>query len=197
MPDEFPMNDPKKIWQSQPTEAIKMSLDEIRRKAQKLQTKARMSALVTIVIGLVLCVFFGRAFAVAQNAVPRIGLGMLSLWGLYAAYQAYKWTWPGRLAADATFSTSLDFYRSELERSRDYGRQVWRRAGLTFCFAGMAVVIIPGLIEALKTPRLLLNLLPFFVLLVTWLVVFFSMRRRKLRKLQGEIDELKMLERGV
>jgi hypothetical protein len=33
MPDEFP--DPQKIWQEQPTEAIEMSLEEIRRKAHQ------------------------------------------------------------------------------------------------------------------------------------------------------------------
>jgi hypothetical protein len=194
MPDKFPMNDPQKIWQDQPTEAIKMSLDEIRRRAQKLQTKGRLAALSTIVIGLVLCVFFALSSARPQEVVGRVGWGMLSLWGLYAAYQAYKWIWPGRLAADATFSTSLDFYRSELERSRDYARHVWRRAGLTFCFAGLALVVIPGLIGALRNPRLLWNVVPLFVLLVTWFVVFFSMRRRNQRKLQREIDELKALE---
>lgn len=193
-PDESPMNDPRKIWQDQPTEAMKMSLDEIRRRAQKLQAKNRISALVTIVIGFVLCVWFARACAGTQDAVPRIGLGMLSLWGLYAAYQAYKWIWPGRLAANATFSTSLDFYRWELERRRDYARHIWRRAGLTFCFAGIALFIIPALIGVLKTPRLLVNLVPFFVLLVIWLVVFFSLRRRNQRQLQREIDDLKMLE---
>jgi Flp pilus assembly protein TadB len=119
---------------------------------------------------------------------------MLSLWGLYAAYQAYKWTWPGTLPADATLSTSLGFYRGELERRHDYARHVWRRAGLTFCFAGLALVILPALIGAFRTPRLLLNVAPLFVLLVIWFVVFFSMRRRNQRKLQREIDELKFLE---
>ncbi len=195
MPDEFPINDPQKIWQDQPTEAMKMSLDEIRRRAQKLQMKGRLAALSTIVIGLALCVLFALSSARPQEVIGRIGWGMLSLWGLYAAYQAYKWTWPGRLAADATFSTSLDFYRRELERKHDYARHVWRRAGLTFCFAGLALAIVPGLIRAFKTPRLLLNMAPLFVLLVIWFVVFFSMRRRNQRKLQGEIDELKMLER--
>jgi lipopolysaccharide export LptBFGC system permease protein LptF len=193
MPDESPMNDPQKIWQDQPTEAMKMSLDEIRRKAQRLRTKGRLAALLTIVIGLVLCVFFALTASRPQEVVSRIGWGMLSLWGLYAAYQAYRWTWPGTLAADATLSTSLDFYRRELERRHDYARHVWRRAGLTFCFAGLALVVLPALIGAFRTPRLLLNVVPLFVLLIIWFVVFFSMRRRNQRRLRREIDELKML----
>ena len=137
---------------------------------------------------------FARSFARVQEVVPRIGWGVLSLWGLYHVYQAYKWIWPGRLAADATLSTSLDFYRRELERKRDYGRHIWRRSGLAFCFAGLALIVIPALIKALETPRLLPNAVPFFVLLVIWFVVFFSMRKRNQQKLQREIDELKALE---
>ena len=194
MPGEFPMNDPQKIWQDQPTEAIKMSLEEIRRKAHRLQTKARLAALAWIVMGLAICVLFARSSAKAHAAVERIGWGMLSLWGLYGAYQAYKWIWTGTLAADATLSTSLDFYRRELERRHDYARHIWRRSGLTLCFGGLALVIIPELIGVLRSPRLLLNAVPFFVLLAIWLVVFFSLRKRNQRQLQREIDELKALE---
>jgi hypothetical protein len=197
MPDEFPMNDPRKIWQNQPTEAIKMSLDEIRRKAQKLQMKARLAALAWFVMGLLLCVFFARSSVKADAVVTRIGFGMLSLWGAYGAYQGYKWIWPGTLAADATLSTSLNFYRKELERRHDYVQHIWRRAGLTFCFAGLAVVIVPPLISVLRTPRLLVNAVPFFVLLAIWLAVFFPMRKRQQRRLQQEIDELNALEKGV
>jgi hypothetical protein len=190
MPDEFPMNDPRRIWQDQPTEVMKMSLDEVRRRAQKLELRDRLSTLASIVIGFFLfflCIWFAR---IGAGLAPRIGWAMLSLWALYYVYQAYKWVWPGRLAADATFSTSLEFYRKELERKRDYGRHIWRRAGLTFCFAGLAFVVIPALVEVLKKPRLPLNLVPFFALLVIWSVVFFSMRRRRQRNLQKEIDDL-------
>lgn len=190
MPDEFPMNDPKRIWQNQPTESFTMSLAEIRRKAQRLQTKARLATLARIVIGLVLCVAFARASIRMQDMVPRFGYGVLSLWSLYGAWQSYKWIWPRKLAADAALGTSLDFYRGELERQRDYGRHIWRRAGLTFCFVGVALVILPGLIKALDTPRLLLNAVPFFALLITWFVLFFTMRKRNQQKLQREIDEL-------
>ena len=30
MPSEFPMNDPRNVWQNQPTEAFKMSADQLR-----------------------------------------------------------------------------------------------------------------------------------------------------------------------
>jgi muconolactone delta-isomerase len=193
MPDEFP--DPKKIWQEQPTEAIEMSLEEIRRKAHQFQAKGRWKALIAIVIGIALCGVFAVTSAKAQYLVLRIGWGVLSLYGLFSAYQAYKWIWPSSLAADATVGTSLEFYRRELERRRDYVRHIWRRSGVWWCFVGLALIILPAMMASLKNPKLLLNAVPFFVLLSVWFVAFFSIRKRQRQKLQREIDELNALQR--
>ena len=190
MPSEFPMNDPRNIWKNQPTEPFKMSADELRRKAQQRQRKARFEAIYSIIVGLILFAFFARVFV-----QPRMGVGLLSFWGIYYAYQAYKWIWPGRLTPDATFDTTLQSYRSELEQRRDYGQHLWRRAGLTFLVLGVAMVIVPALIKSLDTPRLLLNTLPFFVILAIWLAVFLRLRKRNRGKLQQEIEELRALER--
>ncbi|MBZ5725017.1 MAG: hypothetical protein LAP87_08475 [Acidobacteriia bacterium] len=186
------MNNPRNIWQSQPTEPFKMSTDEIRRKAQQLQRKARLGAVSWITIGLFLCVGFARTFARTHEVVPRIGWGLLSLWGIYGAYQAYKWIWPGKLPLDATVGTSLEFYRSELERQRDYVQHVWRRAGLTFCFLGLAIVLVPALIQSLGAPRLLRNAVPFSVLAAIWFAIFWPTRKRAQQKLQQEIEELRL-----
>jgi hypothetical protein len=91
-------------------------------------------------------------------------------------------------------STTLQSYRSELEKRRDYGRHIWRRAGLTFCFLGAALVLAPGLIKSIEDPRLLVNAAPVFVLLAIWLAVFFPMRRRNQQRLRQEIEELRVFE---
>ena len=195
MPGEFPINDPRNIWQGQSTEAFKMSADQLRRKAQQRERKSRFEAAYSIIIGLILFVFFARTFAGAHELAPRIGFGVLSLWGIYFAYQACKRIWQGRLAPDATLNTTLQSYRSELEKRRDYAQHIWRKAGLTFCFLGMALVIAPALIKSLDAPRLLVNVAPFFALLAIWCAVFFPMRRRNRRKLQQEIEELRVFER--
>ena len=195
MPSEFPMNDPQNIWKNQPTEPFTMSANELCRKAQQHERKARFEALYSIIAGLILFVFFAWRFVEPYEVVPRMGVGLLSLWGIYYAYQAYKWIWPGRLTPDATLNTTLQSYRSELEKRRDYGRHLWRRAGLTFLVLGVAMVIVPALIKSLDTPRLLLNTLPFFVILAIWLAVFLRLRKRNRGKLQQEIEELRALER--
>ena len=96
MPSEFPMNDPQNIWKNQPTEPFTMSANELCRKAQQHERKARFEALYSIIAGLMLFVFFAWRFVQPYEVVPRMGVGLLSLWGIYYAYQAYKWIWPGR-----------------------------------------------------------------------------------------------------
>ena len=46
MPSDFRGNDPHDLWRNQPTEAFKMSANEMRRKARQHQTKSRSSAIV-------------------------------------------------------------------------------------------------------------------------------------------------------
>jgi len=194
MPNEFPIEDPRKIWQQQPTEKFKMSTEEIRNLAQEHRTKARLRAVFSIAIGVVLGALFARSLVTSNELVSRIGFGLLCAYCIYFIYQAYRWTWPPHLGPDATASASLHYYRSELERSRDYGQHIWRRAGLTFLFLSMAVVLAPGLIGALKAPRLLWNFAPVVVLLIIWLVLFLRGRKRQRAKLQQKIDELRGLE---
>ena len=195
MPSEFPMNDPRNIWKNQPTEAFKMSADELRRKSQQRQRKDRFVAVYSIISGLILFVFFAWTFARVHNeVVPHIGVGVMSLWGIYYAYQAYKWFWQERLAPDAALNTTVQSYRSELEKRRDYGRHIWSRLGLPFGLLGLAMVIVPGLIKSLDAPRLLLSFVPFFVLFAIWCAIYFPMRKRGQQKLQQEIEELRVFE---
>ena len=193
MPSEFPMTDPRNAWKNQNTEAFKMSADKLRRKAQQRERKSRFEAAYSIIIGFILFVFFAWAFAETHELVPRLGYGVLSLWGIYFAYRACKRIWQGRLAPDATLNTTLQSYRSELEKRRDYAQHIWFRA-LAIPFLGTALVMVPGLITSLGAPRLLLNFVPLFVLLAIWCAIFFPTRRRIFRKLQQEIEELRMFE---
>ncbi len=165
MPTEFPMKDAQNIWQNQPTEAFKMSAEELRHKAQQRQRKARIEALYSMAIGLALSVFFARAFTKTHDVLSQVGWLLLSLWAIYFAYQAYRWMWPRGLQTDATVGTSLAFNRSELEKRRDYRHNLWRRAGLKFCLLGVVMVAVPALNTEPNTSRLVLGAAPVVVLL--------------------------------
>ena len=194
MPSESPMNDPKSVWQNQPTEPFKMSTSDLRRKVQRGRLKARLEALYSITVGFLLALGFGLAITRTQELVSRVGWGLLSVWSIYFAYVTYRWILPGRLEGDAALNTTIQSYRSELEKRREFGRRIWRNSGLPFCFLGMALVMAPGLIASIENPRLLVKAVPVFALLAVWLAMFFPLRRRKQQKLQQEIEELRGFE---
>jgi len=173
-----------------------MSTEVLRDKANRLYAKSRFLALFGVSIGLILGALFAGAAIKTHDLVPRLGWGVLSLWVLYSAYQAYQLNWPKPLPAGAPIGTSLSFYRTELEKQRDHLRHVWLKSGLPFCFLGLAMVVGPGLIAAFQTPRLLVNVVPFLVLLLVWFVAFLNIRKRQQRAIQQDIDELRAYERG-
>jgi polyferredoxin len=199
MPNEFSMNhsemnDPQNIWKNQTTEAFKMSAEQLRHKAQQRQRKSRFEAAYTAIIGLVLFLYSVWAFVRAHEVVPRMGWGLLSLWSIYLAYRSYRWLAQERPAPDAALNPTLQAYRMELEKRRDYARHAWRKAGLTFCFLGMALVVAPALIKYLDAPGLLLKFGPLFVLLAVWCAIFFPRMKSQRQKLQQEIERLRAFE---
>lgn len=205
MPNEFPMNDPQSVWQNQRTEPLRMSANDLRRKALEAQSKARFTVLFTIIIGIMSCVVFAWSFAKSNAALARMGYGLVSLCMIYAAYHVYKWTWPGNLPEGAPINTCLEFYRRALEKQRDYGHR-WRRSGLPALTLLGVVMAAVGTGARNAPPRWLLALgankhpllngLPFFLLLAIWLVAFLILRKKQGPKtLQREIEELRALER--
>jgi membrane protein implicated in regulation of membrane protease activity len=206
MPSEFPTNELQNAWQNQPTEALKMSADKLRRQAQERDRKARRAVLISAAIAIVLFLWFGWGFLSFQRIQTfglgpwglwsaRLGLAMLSLWSLYSGYRTYKVFWPSAAASEADLKTTLQSYRQQLEKRRDYSQNIWLRSGLIFCFAGMAMVVGPMLVRDIQTPlRMLERVGPIFALLILWLAIFIPQRKRRQRKLQQEIDQLRRLE---
>jgi hypothetical protein len=194
MPSEFPMNDPRSVWQNQRTEPLKMSANELRRRARQRQSRACFEAHLSIVIGLACSGFFAWTFSRAHEGLARMGWALLSLWGIYAAFHAYKWIRPQNLPQDAPISKCLEFYRSELERRRDYLRNRWWRSGLPFFILGMAMVIV-GTGARNVSPHPWLNAIPFLALLAVWAVAFpFLKKKLGQENLQQEIEELRTFE---
>ena len=183
------MNDPQKTWRDQPEEAKKVSLDEIRRRARRLDNQARWKTRAGTLTGIFLCIALAWTAARTPATIPRIGFAILSLWSLYYVWFMYKWVWPGRVAADGASNASLDYYRAELEKQIDNSRHVWRRSGLPWCFAGLALVLE----KALVNPRLLKNTVPFFTILAIWSIAFLVLKKREAKRLKREINDLKAL----
>ena len=130
-----------------------MSTQELRNRAKRREQAQRFEALTGIGLGVALSLVFAWAASRSPDRLAGIGWGVTSLACLYFARQARTWLWPGRLDSDATRDATISFYRNILERRRDYERHIWRRSGLPFLFAGIAIVLAPPLIGIRSSRR--------------------------------------------
>jgi hypothetical protein len=168
-----------------------MTLEQFRQKAQRLRATARGMAIATDVMFAAGIVLMGLEYTKISNPISRAGLALLAAGMSYAIWQAHKQLWPAPL--DPNASIGLEAYRRELERARDYARFVWKRTAPIM--PGAIVFALPGIAPLLRMiardPKMVLtNSMPFCIMLAIWFVLVLPARRRRLRKIQRELDTL-------
>ena len=195
MPDKLPLNDLQSIWLNQPTEPLKMSSDTFLERARQRQSRSRFEARLSMSVGLACALFFAWTYTQTHGTLAQMGWGLLSLWGIYAAFHAYKWIRPKSQPQSAAVSTCLEFYRGELERRRDHLQHRWWRSRLPVCILGM-IMVIQGTGARNASPNPFMNAIPFLGVLLLWAIAFFFVKKKLGREnLQQEIEELRAFER--
>ena len=190
-PDEM-----KDLWRNQKTEAPPISLRQLQHKARKLQEKTRREIYKLWAMGIGLAAAFLYALVSAQGAAQRVGLGILIVWAILVPLRAYRLLRPGAVPVDDAVTTSIAFYRRQLERHSDYNRRIW----LWFVapmLIGIGFYLSPALAAIVAESKLAPKALPFFLLLGIWFVVFLYLRHRKSRKLRRKLDVLDELEKEI
>jgi hypothetical protein len=192
MRNDLPEDDPKAIWQTQPTEPSAMTLEKIRQKTQELHSTTRRDLMLSIAGPLIVAAIcgFGIRF---PGAVQRAVFVFAIVWSLLGLYLLNRGMWPPTLPGDAALGTGLECYRWEVKRRR------YLSGRFLLWYFGPVVLAIATLIVALVSLAIrrgmLLNMTPFLTLVVVWIVGVFVMRMRQRRELQREIDELNEIER--
>ncbi|HEY7390614.1 MAG TPA: hypothetical protein VH640_19000 [Bryobacteraceae bacterium] len=195
MGNEPPSDDPLKIWQNQPREIPKMTLEEIHReKARALHKKTRWEVVVPPAVLIAACLV---ASAISRGTIPRIACGVAILWILIVHLPAIRRTWARPPAGDAGLLSGVDFYRSELEHRLAYFRKPWRTWGKVVIpvFIAAAALVYPAIVGVIHRPALAINMVPFFALMALWFVLLFRITRQQIRQIQLELEELDALER--
>jgi hypothetical protein len=198
MRNDFSGNDPKQIWQNQPTEPSAMTLEKIRQKTQELHAKTRRELIKSIAGPLIVIAICG--FAVRfPDPVLRAILAFAIAWSLTGQYFLNRGMWSVTLPGDAALRTGLESYRREVERRRFlFSRtMLWQFGPVVFAIA-ILIVLIASLgtgNRGMPLKEALLKMIPFLALVVIWIVSFYAIRMRQQRELQREIDELNDIER--
>ncbi|HEY1212373.1 MAG TPA: hypothetical protein VGE93_01950 [Bryobacteraceae bacterium] len=185
-------NDPRTIWQNQPTEPSVMTLETIREKMRELRAKTRRDLLGTLTGPLVVAFFYAfcmKQFPAQQRLQPLFVLALV--WSLAGLYFLSRGKWSGGMPGDAGFSAGLEFCRREIERRRDYFRRVllWGAGPVLLAMATFVLALALG-----AGRGILPKAMPFMTLVVVWIAAYVVIRARQVRELLRELDELNAID---
>jgi hypothetical protein len=190
MPNDSSINDPKRIWQNQPTEACTMTLEAMRTKVKELHAKTRKQLLGNLAVLLVVVALYG--FGTQRFPSLKLLLALPIAWSLAGVYFLNRGMWSGTTPEDAALSTGLQSYRREVARRRDlFNRILLWSFGPVLLAIGTFLVALARVSDRAIFP----NAMPFMTLVVVWIAAYFVIRMREQRELQREIDELNEIER--
>jgi len=196
MPDDHPNDNPKTVWQNQPTEAPTMTLETIRLKVSESRSKRRRALLGSIATVLIVVAISVFGIKHGSSTGTRILFAIAVAWILAGQSFLHRGMWLASLPANATLSTGLEFYRREVEGQQEVVRRV-----LQWSFGPVILSIgtlIAVLVEMAKGQGLPVRaVMPFATLIGIWIVAFFVLRSREQRKLRLEIDALSDEEKAI
>jgi len=180
----------KELWQSQPTEGVRMSIDQIRVSAGTFQHRIQWRNMREYVTAMLLVFFFSYEFWRAGDVLVRIGFGLIIAGIFYLIWHLLsKGSWRP-LPEDAGLSSCIEFQRRQLVQQRDLVSSVWRWY-LGPLVPGMAMLLVafyranPG---HLKNPAVVV--VPEAIFFAVVFVAIAKLNARAARKLQRQIDEL-------
>ena len=125
MMTESPTNRMQELWQCQPVEGIKMSVDEIRNRATKFEKKIFWRNFREYIAGAIAIVLLGISFGSAHDLLSRAAFALLIAGMVYVMYQLHRRGTAKTMPTAAAAGPSLAFYREELKRQRDLTASVW------------------------------------------------------------------------
>jgi hypothetical protein len=122
------MDDPRNLWQSQEVEEMRISVDELRSKAAKFQSRIRWRNWREYGAAVVVIVWAGTTLWRTPHTVERIGFALIIMGSIYYMWHLKKFGAPKSLPADLGRADCARFYQSELARQRDLVRSIWKWA---------------------------------------------------------------------
>jgi Flp pilus assembly protein TadB len=185
--NELPPDNLKNLWQGQNVEPIQMSLEELRRKAQKFQNTIRNRNLREYIAAAIVLPAF--SWLLWRFPALRVGCILILAGTLYVMYHLHTKGSAKVVPEDLALDTCLAFHKRELERQRDLVRDVWKWYLLPFA---------PGLIAMVAEPLLRLppvgwvRAWPFILVCAAMFYLVWQLNKQAADKLQRQIDELEL-----
>jgi len=180
------------LWQSQPTEGTRMSVEEIRNRASKFERRIRHMNQREIVGCLIGSGLFGYFMIGTKSELFRVAYGLFIAAMLWIVVQLRRKNRVNSLPASMGAASSLQFFRTELERHRDVIKNVWPWY-LAPMVPGYVMLTVAYLAYFPQRARWI-GAGVFDVFVVLMFIGIWKMNVRAARCLQKKIDELNAAE---
>ena len=188
MKNESPTNRMQEIWQCQPVEGIKMSVEQMRKRTTKFEKKVFWRNVREYAAGATAIVLLGFSIASSHKVLDRSAFALLIAGMLYVMYQLHRRGAAKSAPASAAAGSSLEFYRSELKRQRDLTSTVWSWYLGPFV-PGLVVSAVASAAHNLQA-RHIAVLTFWYGLIAVFFVFAWRLNARAARCLQRMIDDL-------
>ena len=179
----------KELWQSQTTEGVRMSVEQIRSEATRFERKIGQRNMREYVGAILAILLFAFQFVRAHELLPRVGCGLVIAGTIYVVWHLLTRGSPGSMGADAGRSSWIDFRRAELVRQRDLLRGIWRWY-IGPLVPGILLVFIAAARKSHAAPHSLLIWTADAVVVAAVLLGIAWLNKKAARKLQQQIEEL-------
>jgi hypothetical protein len=120
MRSDYLPEDLKTLWKELASNPVQVSPDDLRRESQKLRTGLGLRNWFASGVSFIVVVAYCVYFVVFKTALERIGSVLAIVGGINVIVQFLRR--PARTLPDSTAIECIRFYRSELERQRDFHR---------------------------------------------------------------------------
>ena len=183
--------DPRDVWQNQPGESFSLSPDEIELKLLAVRDMSRKRSFSVVIALAILIPGLGLWWTRFPNPIARFGTVLTLIGAAYIGAQAYLIKRRQREAdlGAASDEPSVEFYRTALERQRDFHRGAWLWSRLAIFLPGPVIFAL----GAKSSSRLsLIAIIAIFVLLG---LLAIPLNLGRARSFQRRIDELNRLQR--
>jgi hypothetical protein len=181
---------PKQVWQSQPTEGVRMSVAEVHAKASAFQRKIWGRNLREYAAAAIVVVFFGYRFLQTLDPFIRAGMALIIAGTCYLTWQLHVRGSSRELPKEAGLSSFIEFQRSQLIRQRDMLSNLWSWY-LGPLLPGMVVLMVAvGHATAGRVSHAWLFTAIYLGIVAVAFGAIDLLNKRAARRLQRQIEEL-------
>jgi hypothetical protein len=181
-------NDPRVLWQNQETEKVTITLDDVRRKAARMEKRVYWRNVREYSAGAVVIAFFTAALwhEHGWRLAPQL---LLIAATVYVMFQLHRRGTARSMPADTGLRESLDFHVRELTKQRDALHSIWLWYLLPFIPGFVAAFVVTAVDRGINSRAIIAAVGALLIFAGIW-----ALNEWAARKIDRRIQELRRMK---